>query len=117
MLWRPMAGLKLFCLGPPRLERDGQPVAMALRKGWALLVYLAVTQKPHSRDSLATLLWPESDQQAARASLRRTVYQLAQHLGETALEAGPDMIRVAPAADLWVDGQAFRALAGPPGGR
>ena len=56
-----MAHLNLFVLGQPRLEREGRPVELKLRKALALLVYLAVSGQPHSRDALATLLWPESD--------------------------------------------------------
>ena len=38
-----------------------------LRKALALLVYLALSDQPHSRDTLATMLWPESDGRAGRA--------------------------------------------------
>ena len=31
-----MANLKLFVLGPPRLERDNQPIELNLRKALAL---------------------------------------------------------------------------------
>ncbi len=104
-----MASLRLFCLGPPRLERDGRPVEIGLRKAWALLIYLAVTKQPHSRDVLATLLWPESDQRAARASLRRTLHQLGRLLGEPVIAAGPETIELAPTAGLWLDVDAFQA--------
>ena len=43
------------------------------RKAVALLAYLAVTDRPHRRETLAALLWPESDQARARAALRRTL--------------------------------------------
>jgi hypothetical protein len=36
-----MTRLKLFVLGQPRLERDGQPVELNLRKALALLADLA----------------------------------------------------------------------------
>ncbi len=35
-----MAPLRLLILGPPRLERDGRPVELGLRRALALLVYL-----------------------------------------------------------------------------
>ena len=57
-----MSRLALYLLGPPRLELDGEPVEVPRRKAVALLAYLAVTGGHHSRDSLATLLWPEYDQ-------------------------------------------------------
>src|SRR6266511_4044202 len=103
-----MAHLKLFLLGQPRLERSDAPIDLNLRKALALLVYLAVSGQPHSRDALATLLWPESDQREGRARLRRTLHRLGQALGDDVLDAGPDAIRLHPTADLRLDCAAFR---------
>src|SRR6266508_2174093 len=103
-----MALLKLLLFGSPRLERDGRPIELNLRKALALLVYLAVSGQGHSRDALATLLWPESDGREARARLRRTLHRLTQALGVDILDAGPDAIRLHPTADLWLDCAAFR---------
>ena len=68
----------LYLFGHPRLEVDGQPYEIANRKAVALLIYLALNPDPHSRDSLATLLWPEYNQTRARANLRRTLWFLNQ---------------------------------------
>lgn len=76
-----MPQLVLSLLGAPRLERDGSPVAVDTRKAIALLAYLAVTRQPHRRDALAALLWPEYDQEHARATLRRTLSALNKALG------------------------------------
>src|SRR6266545_7674492 len=103
-----MAHLKLFVLGQPRLERDGGPIELNLRKALALLVYLAVSGQPHSRDALATLLWPESDQREGRARLRRTLHRLNEAIGNDILDSGPEALRLHPTADLWLDCAAFR---------
>ncbi|MBC8075703.1 MAG: SARP family transcriptional regulator, partial [Chloroflexales bacterium] len=103
-----MAPLRLSVFGPPRLERDGGPVELNLRKALALLVYLAVSGQPHSRDALATTLWPESDQREGRARLRRTLYRLTQAIGDDILDSGSEAIRLQPTADLWLDSAAFR---------
>src|SRR6266540_7199700 len=86
-----MAHLKLFVLGAPRLERDGQQVELNLRKALALLVYLAVSDQPHSRDALATLLWPEGDGREGRARLRRTLHRLNELLDLYRLVAHADI--------------------------
>lgn len=39
-----MSNLALFLLGPPRIERDGEPVEILRRKAMALVVYLAVKE-------------------------------------------------------------------------
>ena len=104
-----MTRLRLFCFGPPRVERDGRPLEIGLRKAWALLIYLAVTKQAHSRDALATLLWPQSDQRAGRASLRRTLHQLGQIVGASVLAVGPEMLGLAAPADIWLDIDVFQA--------
>ncbi len=84
------------------------------RKAVALLAYLAVTGQVHSRDALATLLWPESDQSAGRAGLRRALASLKDALGEEELEADRETIGLRSAESaaprLWVDVRAFRDL-------
>jgi DNA-binding SARP family transcriptional activator/pimeloyl-ACP methyl ester carboxylesterase len=103
-----MASLKLYVLGPPRLEDHDQPITLNLRKALALIVYLVVSGQSQSRDALATLLWPDSDQREGRARLRRTLHRLQQDLGDSILDASPETIRLQPGAALWLDSAAFR---------
>ncbi len=76
--------LRFHLLNAPRLECDGAPVAIDRRKAVALLAYLVLTGQAHLRDTLATLLWPDSGQ-----SLRAC--QLTPHSGyaETGLGRAP----------------------------
>jgi DNA-binding SARP family transcriptional activator/pimeloyl-ACP methyl ester carboxylesterase/predicted ATPase len=106
-----MAHLKLFVFGSPRLERDGRPIELNLRKALALLVYLAVSGQSYSRDALATLLWSESDAREGRARLRRTLHRLTQAIGDDILYSGSEAIRLHAHADLWLDCAAFRQQA------
>ncbi len=69
---RSRARVQLRLLGRPELTRDGVPVRLATRKATLLLARLVV-EGPQSRESLATLLWPEADDQRSRASLRRAL--------------------------------------------
>src|SRR5690606_24708670 len=101
-----MTQLRLYVFGPPRLERDGQPIDLGLRKALALCVYLTISRQPQSRDALATLFWPDQDQREARGSLRRTLHRLSQAIGEGVLLAGSDSVTIDPAADLWIDAAA-----------
>ena len=71
-----MESLRLFFLGPPRIERAGQAVEIDTRKATALLAYLALSGERQTRDTLAAFLWPELDEQRARAALRRTLSAL-----------------------------------------
>ena len=77
-----MSRLALYLLGPPRIERDGTSVHIRRRKAVALLAYLAVTRSSHSREMLATLLWPDSDHSRALTNLRVTLSALNNAFGE-----------------------------------
>lgn len=88
-----MNELSISVLGSPRVTADGAPVEVDTRKAIALLVYLAVSGRPQSRDRLAGLLWPEYDQERARAALRRTLSTLRKALGDRWV--GADRLAVA----------------------
>ncbi len=106
-----MDQFKLFLFGAPRFERAGKPIEISLHKAIGLLVYLTVTQQVYSRDALATLFWPDSDQPSARASLRRTIYALGKTIGQGVLAVGAETIGIDPHANLWIDSDVFQSLA------
>ena len=103
-----MSRLTLKLLGPPRVELDGEPVQIGRRKALALLAYLAVTGRPHSRDSLAALLWPDYDQSGARAELRRTLSVLRKTVGDRWLAVDVDTAGLDLDADVRVDVARFQ---------
>lgn len=103
-----MSELRLRLFGAPELSLAGSPVTFDTRKAVALLAYLAVTGRPQRREVLAALLWPESDQSKARASLRRTL--------SAAGQAGPALLIRRGEIELdpgrsWSDVTAFERLA------
>src|SRR6266542_1582642 len=73
-----MAGLTLSLLGAPslRLSPGTSSRGLGTSKGLALLAYLALEAGPHTREELAALLWGDSPETAARASLRQTLKRL-----------------------------------------
>lgn len=103
-----MAQFRLYLFGPPRLESDGQPVEIQLRKAMALLSYLVVTRQTHARDALATLFWPEKNQQTARANLRRTLFDLGQLVANQVLDTTQETVGLHPAATIWLDTATFQ---------
>lgn len=102
------ASLRLLFLGSPYIEQDGKPVEPDTRKAVALLAYLAVTGEYQTRDALAALLWPEMDDERARAALRRTLSSLKQAIGVAPLYVTRDGLALNP-ADAWCDVVAFEA--------
>ncbi|MCP4518235.1 MAG: hypothetical protein GY824_23770, partial [Delftia sp.] len=118
-----MSELALHFLGPPRVELDGAAITVDRRKALALLAYLALTGRAHSRDALATLFWPEHDQRKARAGLRSALASLKSALrqaqdvalgegwADTAhpLDIDRETIGLNPDAQVWLDVTEFQA--------
>lgn len=102
-----MTSVRLFLLGAPRIERDGETIELGLRKAMALLAYLAVTRHPQSRDFLATLLWAENDPTTSRSNLRRALYRIRHAIGIGYLQISADTLWIDPGADLRTDIQDF----------
>jgi len=84
--WGMTRRLTTKLLGAPEICLDGRDVDFDTRKAVALLAYLIGTERPHRRDSLGALLWPEYEDARARAALRRTLSSLRKGLGEGWLE-------------------------------
>jgi DNA-binding SARP family transcriptional activator len=109
-----MTHLSLALFGGFDITLDNQPVAgLKSDKVRALLAYLAVeVNRPHRREALAGLLWPDSPDRAALNSLRNALANLRQALDD--LHAAPpffliarDTIRFNPAADYRLDVMEF----------
>ena len=63
------------------LRWGGRPVAIKNRKAQALLAYLILSPvRTETRERLCGLLWSESEEQKARASLRQTLHQVREIL-------------------------------------
>jgi DNA-binding SARP family transcriptional activator/TolB-like protein len=106
-----MASMRLRLLGRFRAEGDGgRSLAIASKKGQALLAYLALTTgERHHRDRLAMLLWSDRPDDRARHSLRQCVLTLRKVLGpeaEAALQADDEGLWLA-AEEVEVDALAF----------
>lgn len=102
-----MAQFSVQTLGFPQIRRDGRPCPLALRKGLALLVYLAEAKGPVGRDVVATMLWPDGGEDVVRARLRRLMCRLRLTLGEDVLTADRSTVRWSSAIDLQLDSQRF----------
>lgn len=72
-----MAQLEIRLLGSPQIARDGSPAPNFIsNKVPALLAYLAVTRRAHTRDKLAALLWGEMSDADAKNNLRQALTNL-----------------------------------------
>ncbi|MFP4345619.1 MAG: AfsR/SARP family transcriptional regulator [Anaerolineales bacterium] len=102
-----MPELRLHFLGSPQVEYAGKPVEIRRRKALALLAYLAVTGRPHTREALAALLWPDYEQSSALAYLRRALWTLNQTPVGQWIAAEREVLSFEPDAEVWLDVEAF----------
>ena len=103
-----MSDFKLYLFGAPHLENNSGSIGLERRKALALLAYLAVTGKSHSRETLATLFWPEADQQRSRSDLRRDLSILNKTLDDTWFNIDRETIGLKIDPSPWVDVLQFR---------
>ncbi|MFQ5858224.1 MAG: BTAD domain-containing putative transcriptional regulator, partial [Anaerolineae bacterium] len=112
-----MAHLSLSLLGSVQVTLDEEPVTgFKYDKVRALLAHLVVeADRPHRRDLLAGLLWPDRPERAARVSLRQSLAVLRRAIGDHRAEppfllVAHDTIQFNPAGDYWLDVAAFTSL-------
>ena len=102
------SGLRLRLLGPPRIALHGVPLAFTRRKAAALLIYLAVTGRPHARESLAALFWGELPGHSAAANLRKVLTELRERVGDRLL-SDREAVGLDFGRGVWLDAAAFNA--------
>lgn len=77
-----MSLVHLRVLGRPEVEHADLPVHFRTRKTLALLLYLVLEGGRPSRSQLASLMWPDSDEDHGRMALRGTLMHLRTALQE-----------------------------------
>lgn len=109
-----MTRLSLSLLGTWQASLNGEPItAFESDKVRALLAYLAIeSERPHRRESLAALLWPERPERNARQNLSQALFNLRKGIRDH--EANPPLLFMTPktiqfnrAADFRLDVAAF----------
>ncbi|NJC97527.1 MAG: hypothetical protein C3F07_15485 [Anaerolineales bacterium] len=109
-----MAHLRISLLGPIQVTLDGQPITgFKSNKVRALLAYLAVeADKPHRRESLAGLLWPDWSEREALSNLRYTLSDLRKAIDDRVADPpyliiSRESIQFNTASDHWLDVTGF----------
>jgi len=74
--------LRVFALGPARVEKDGYPLASPdwIQKPRELLFYL-LSHPPRTKEQIGLALWPEASTSQLRSSFHDTLYRLRKALG------------------------------------
>jgi DNA-binding SARP family transcriptional activator len=87
--------LSLFGVPVLTAGEEGTAVPPLGAKPMALIAFLTLEPRPHSREALAGLLWGESPESEARASLRQALKHLREVLGDV-LHADRASIELVP---------------------
>jgi DNA-binding SARP family transcriptional activator/predicted ATPase len=118
-----MTVLTVRLFGPFQVYLNGEPVkGFRSDKARALLAYLCTEEmRPHRREKLAGLLWPDVNEQSARANLRYALANLRHVLGDQTgsretsassdfLITTPQTIQLNPTSDFRIDVATFSVL-------
>ena len=119
-----MPRLTMSLFGSFQVALDEKPVSgFASKKAQALLAYLVVeADRPHQREALAGLLWPDYPEGSARTSLRSVLANLRRAISDR--RAAPPLLKISrqtlqfnQASDHQLDVALFNRLSavGPPG--
>ena len=110
-----MTSLRINLLGPFHVTAAGVPVtSFESDKVRALLALLATApDRPHRRETLAGMLWPDHSERSARMNLRHALSNLRQAIGDRTpsgrmqaprfLSVSRQTIQFNRASDTWVD--------------
>ena len=109
-----MAHLSIACLGTFQVMLDGELVTdFKSNRVRALLIYLAVeADRPHRREALAGLLWPEWPDREALSNLRYALSSLRRVIGDRTAEppfllTSRETLQFNTASDYRLDVKAF----------
>ncbi|MDX9953807.1 MAG: hypothetical protein RBT75_06920 [Anaerolineae bacterium] len=111
-----MARLSILSLGTLQISLDAVPLtAFTSDKARALLTYLAVeSDRPHRRESLVGLLWPEYPERRARHTLSQALLSVRQVTGDQQADPAarffdvrPDTLQFCRGSDYWLDLEPF----------
>ena len=104
--------LEIHLFGAPTIKCNGATLNLSRRKSVALLAYLAANDKPYTRDTLATLLWPQLGDQQARGNLRRLLSELRRQLGAQFLPVEGQRVGPLDKATVRLETREFEELVG-----
>lgn len=104
------ADLRIYLLGPPRVEYSKGSLAIPRRQARALLYRLAADMQPIPRERLCYLFWPDESESSARRNLSHLITHLRLALPDPQFFIFEgDQIGLSPQR-VWSDAAAFESL-------
>ncbi|MEJ2747681.1 MAG: winged helix-turn-helix domain-containing protein, partial [Anaerolineae bacterium] len=94
---------RVYLLGQLRIEINQQPITLRGGKIRALFAYLILhPHRPHNREQLADILWPDAPADRVRRNLSDALYRLRQTLGDDWFDVDRDRVSLLVDEHLWV---------------
>lgn len=93
---RTVPSLAIRLLGPLEVTVSGRPIVVDTRKAMAIVALVAAEGRSFAREELAAMFWPDADDDAARAALRRTLSALRGAVGDRGLLIDRARVSLAP---------------------
>lgn len=100
----------LTLLGTPTLHRGEDAIHLSRKKAMALVSYLAVEDRPQSRDTVCGVFWPDLPQGSARRALRTVLSDLRRALPQGALQSNHEQVQCGNRDLLSVDVNTYSNL-------
>jgi len=106
----------MHLFGPAQIQVDGAPLDVSrLQKPLALLAYLAIEKRPHTRIALAALFWPDAAPEKTLRNLRQLLHRLRRAIRDAETEpphllSDAQTLQFNAESDVWVDVVAFERL-------
>jgi predicted ATPase/DNA-binding SARP family transcriptional activator len=104
-----MSRLIISLLGTPQVSIDHNSLKVPTTRALPLLAYLALNQEAQTRETLANLLWTESNQDKALAALRTMLWRLKRTALDEWIAWDRDEIYLQNLANLEIDVLKFEA--------
>lgn len=100
-----MTRLEIRLFGQLAIHRDGEPLSGLSSKATELLCYLLLQrERGHTREALASLLWPDTSDPLAKKYLRQAIWRLQSKMAsQDLLTMRAGWVRINPQACLWLD--------------
>ena len=116
-----MERLEVRLFGDVLIEKDGRPVHSPPGKSLELLCYLLLHRgRPHNREIVSGLLWPDADPPASRKYLRQALWRL-NTTAHQLVRVDARHVGIRPEAPCWLDvgifEQSYLATRDTPGNR
>jgi len=99
---------QLYLFGYPKILKEKQSVHLQRKKAYALLAYLALNGRGFSRESLASLFWPDCTVSHALANVRKILSCLHKELGAEIFPVAQEIIGPLNPALIWTDVREFQ---------